>query len=207
MQAITACRQLRVESGKNPQVPSMNLANFFTCLRVMLIPVFMLVYYSDFPWHHLTASAIFIVACITDWLDGHTARRLKQTSRFGAFLDPVADKLLVAISLVILAASYPSPWYVIPAALIVAREVLVSALREWMAEQQQRDAVAVGRIGKWKTTVQMIALGVLLATDLNGPWWMWGLGYVLINAAMVLALWSMYIYLDKAWPLLKNGMK
>ncbi len=185
----------------------MNLANFFTCLRVLLIPVFMLVYYSDFRWHHLMASGIFIVACITDWLDGHTARRLKQTSRFGAFLDPVADKLLVAISLVILAASYTSPWYVIPAALIVAREVLVSALREWMAEQQQRDAVAVGWIGKWKTTVQMIALGILLATDLNGPAWLWGTGYLLINVAMVLALWSMFLYLHKAWPQLKNGLK
>lgn len=185
----------------------MNLANFFTCLRVLLIPVFMLVYYSAFEWHHLVASGIFILACITDWLDGHTARRLKQTSRFGAFLDPVADKLLVAISLVILAASYPSPWYVIPAALIVAREVLVSALREWMAEQQQRDAVAVGMIGKWKTTIQMIALGVLLATDLQGPAWFWGLGYVLINVAALLALWSMFIYLISAWPLIKIGMK
>jgi CDP-diacylglycerol--glycerol-3-phosphate 3-phosphatidyltransferase len=96
---------------------------------------------------------------------------------------------------------------VIPAALIVAREVLVSALREWMAEQQQRDAVAVGMIGKWKTTLQMIALGVLLATDLNGPWWLWSLGYFLINVAMVLALWSMFLYLNKAWPQLKNGMK
>ena len=106
----------------------MNLANFFTCLRVMLIPVFMLVYYSDFRGHHLTASAIFIVACITDWLDGHTARRLKQTSRFGAFLDPVADKLLVAISLVMLAASYPSPWYVIPANYKWFRDLAISEI-------------------------------------------------------------------------------
>lgn len=185
----------------------MNLANFFTCLRVLLIPVFMLVYYSGFRGHQLLASGIFIVACLTDWLDGHTARRLKQTSRFGAFLDPVADKLLVAISLVILAASYPSPWYVIPAALIVAREVLVASLREWMAEQQQRDAVAVGWIGKWKTTVQMIALGVLLATDLHGPVWWWSTGYLLINVAAALALWSMFIYLGRAWPMIKNGMK
>jgi CDP-diacylglycerol--glycerol-3-phosphate 3-phosphatidyltransferase len=185
----------------------MNLANFFTCLRVLLIPVFMLVYYGDFTGHHLLASAIFIVACITDWLDGHTARRLKQTSRFGAFLDPVADKLLVAISLVLLAGSYTSAWYVVPAALIVAREVLVSALREWMAEQQQRDAVAVGVIGKWKTTLQMIALGVLLATDPSGPRWLWLPGYVLINVAAFLALWSMFVYLRNAWPLLKIGMK
>lgn len=185
----------------------MNLANFFTCLRVLLIPVFMLVYYSDFSGHHLAASGIFIIACITDWLDGHTARRLKQTSRFGAFLDPVADKLLVAISLVLLAASYSSPWYVVPAALIVAREVLVSALREWMADQQQRDAVAVGKIGKWKTTIQMIALSVLLTTDPQGPVWLWGPGYALINVAAILALWSMFIYLNSAWPLIKNGMK
>lgn len=185
----------------------MNLANFFTCLRVLLIPVFMLIYYADFSGHHMVASGIFIIACITDWLDGHTARRLKQTSRFGAFLDPVADKLLVAISLVMLAANYPSAWYVVPAALIVAREVLVSALREWMAEQQQRDAVAVGKIGKWKTTVQMIALSVLLATDPQGPIWLWGPGYALINVAAALALWSMFIYLQNAWPQLKNGMK
>ncbi|MEI7949920.1 MAG: CDP-diacylglycerol--glycerol-3-phosphate 3-phosphatidyltransferase [Gammaproteobacteria bacterium] len=185
----------------------MKLANFFTCLRVMLIPVFMLVYYVDFRGHHVLSAGIFIIACFTDWLDGHTARRLKQTSRFGAFLDPVADKLLVAISLVILAASYPSPWYVIPAALIVAREVLVSALREWMAELQQRDVVAVGRIGKWKTTIQMIALGLLLATDRQGLQWMWVSGYVLINVAAVLALWSMFTYLQNAWPQIKNDMK
>ncbi|HTQ99302.1 MAG TPA: CDP-diacylglycerol--glycerol-3-phosphate 3-phosphatidyltransferase [Candidatus Acidoferrum sp.] len=185
----------------------MNLANFFTCLRVLLIPVFMLVYYSHFRGHHVLSAAIFIVACITDWLDGHTARRLKQTSRFGAFLDPVADKLLVAITLVLLAANYTSPWYVVSAALIVAREVLVSALREWMAEQQQRDAVAVGWIGKWKTTVQMIALGLLLTTDPDGPEWLWLPGFVLINVAAALALWSMLVYLQRAWPQLKNGMK
>ena len=167
----------------------------------------MWVYYADFPWHHLVASAIFIFACITDWLDGHVARKYNQTSQFGAFLDPVADKMLVTITLVILAASYDSPWYVIPAAIIVAREVLVSALREWMAEQRQRDAVAVGMIGKVKTTFQMIALIVLLATDPSGPSLIWGAGYILINFAAVLTVWSMYTYLRTAWPLLKSGMK
>ena len=140
----------------------MTFAHFFTLLRVLLIPVFMAMYYVDFRWHYPMASAIFLLACITDWLDGHVARRMNQCSRFGAFLDPVADKLLVTISLVMLAASYPVPWYIIPAAVIVAREVLVSALREWMAEHHQRDAVAVGMIGKIKTTMQMIALTVLL---------------------------------------------
>lgn len=185
----------------------MTLANFFTFLRVLLIPVFMGVYYTEFPGHFLVASGIFIFACVTDWLDGHMARKMRQTSRFGAFLDPVADKLLVTISLVILAASYPIPLYIIPAAIIVAREVLVSALREWMAEQRQRDAVAVGKVGKVKTTVQMIALIVLLATDRNGPVFIWGLGLVLVNVAALLTIWSMVIYLRNAWPLLKSGLK
>jgi len=185
----------------------MTLANFFTFLRVLLIPVFMLVYYADFRGHFLVASGIFIFACVTDWLDGHMARRMRQVSRFGAFLDPVADKLLVTISLVMLSAAYPMPLYIIPAAVIVAREVLVSALREWMAEHQQRDAVAVGKVGKVKTTVQMIALIVLLATDAQGPRLVWGLGLLLLNASAVLTLWSMAIYLRNAWPLLKSGLK
>lgn len=185
----------------------MTLANFFTCLRVLLIPVFMAVYYADFPWHYLLAAGIFTFACVTDWLDGLLARRMNQSSRFGAFLDPVADKLLVTISLVMLAASYPSPWYIIPAALMVAREVLVSALREWMAEQRQRDAVAVGKLGKVKTTVQMLALIVLLTTNLEGPAMIWMAGFALINIAALLTVWSMVIYLRSAWPVLKSGLK
>ena len=185
----------------------MTLANFFTCLRVMLIPVFMAVYYADFHGHFLLASSIFILACITDWLDGHMARRMRQTSRFGAFLDPVADKLLVTITLVILAASYSTPWYTIPAALIVAREVLVSALREWMAEHNERDTVAVGMMGKIKTTIQMLALIILLATDTQGSPLIWVSGLVMINLAAVLTMWSMAIYLHNAWPTLKSGLK
>jgi CDP-diacylglycerol--glycerol-3-phosphate 3-phosphatidyltransferase len=185
----------------------MNLANFFTVLRVLMIPLFMGLYYVEFPGHHVLAAFVFILACVTDWLDGHVARKYNQCSRFGAFLDPVADKMLVTITLVILAASYPSPWYVVPAAVIVAREVMVSALREWMAEQRQRDAVAVGNIGKVKTTFQMIAIGVLLTTDPSGPVLLWGLGYLLINVAAVLTLWSLWTYLRSAWPLLLSGMK
>lgn len=185
----------------------MTLANFFTCLRVLLIPLFMAVYYADFAGHHLAAAGIFVFASVTDWLDGYLARRMNQASRFGAFLDPVADKLLVTITLVMLAASYPSAWYIIPAALMVAREVLVSALREWMAENGQRDAVAVGMVGKVKTTVQMLALTVLLATDPSGSSLIWGAGYVLIGMAAVLTWWSMGLYLRSAWPVLKDSMK
>ena len=185
----------------------MTLANFFTLLRVLLIPVFMAVYYADFTGHFLISSGIFILACITDWLDGHMARRMRQTSRFGAFLDPVADKLLVTITLVILAASYSTPWYTIPAALIVAREVLVSALREWMAEHNERDTVAVGMMGKVKTTIQMLALIILLATDTQGPPMICISGLVMINLAALLTMWSMAIYLHNAWPTLKSGLK
>ena len=185
----------------------MTLANFFTILRVLLIPVFMGVYYLDFPGHHLVAAAIFIFACITDWLDGWLARRMDQCSRFGAFLDPVADKILVAITLVMLGASYPSPWYIIPAAIIVGREVFVSALREWMAQAQQRDAVAVGKVGKLKTTFQMLALIVLLATDVSGHAYIRVTGYLLLNVAALLTLWSMLIYLGRAWMQLKSGVK
>jgi CDP-diacylglycerol--glycerol-3-phosphate 3-phosphatidyltransferase len=185
----------------------MTLANFFTVLRVLLIPVFMTLYYTDFYGHFLLAAGVFILACVTDWLDGYLARRMNQCSRFGAFLDPVADKLLVTITLVMLAASYADPFYVIPAALIVAREVLVSALREWMAEHQQRDVVAVGKIGKVKTTVQMLALIVLLATDPQGPVLIRGTGYLLLSAAALLTIWSMLNYIRSAWPVLKSDLK
>ena len=186
----------------------MTLANFFTCLRVLLIPVFMAVYYADFTGHFLLSSAIFILACVTDWLDGHMARRMRQTSRFGAFLDPVADKLLVTITLVILAASYSTPWYTIPAALIVAREVLVSALREWMAQIGASKSVAVHFVGKLKTTVQMVAIPFLL---FNGQLFgvidthVWGTGLIWI--ASILTIWSMIYYMQKALPEIRARVK
>ena len=185
----------------------MNIANFFTLLRVLLIPLIMGVYYSAMPGHHVLAASIFILAGITDWLDGYLARRLNCCSAFGAFLDPVADKLLVTVMLVMLTSIFNSPWFVIPAAIMVAREVLVSALREWMASNQARDAVAVGYVGKVKTTFQMIAIIVLLACDPTGPAWTWGTGYVLIYVAAGLTLWSMIIYIRNAWPVLSADLR
>lgn len=187
----------------------MTLATFFTFLRVLAIPVFIAVYYSSIPGSHLIASGIFILACITDWLDGYLARRMNQCSKFGAFLDPVADKLLVTVTLVMLAANYTSPWFVAPAAIMVAREILISALREWMSGQNKRDTVAVGYIGKVKTTTQMLAIIALLAA---GPGtglyaWLVMLGYVLIYIAAILTLWSMFGYLKNAWPLLSRDLK
>jgi CDP-diacylglycerol--glycerol-3-phosphate 3-phosphatidyltransferase len=185
----------------------MNLANFMTILRILAIPVFIGIYYMDFRGHYLVSSLIFILACLTDWLDGYLARKLDQCTPFGAFLDPVADKILVTVALVMLAANFATPWFVIPAAIMVAREVLISALREWMAEQNQRNVVAVGYLGKVKTTVQMIAIIVLLASDPAGSVWFWGTGFLLIYTAAILTLWSMIQYLRSAWTVLGAELK
>lgn len=180
----------------------MNIANIVTCSRVFLVPVVVIVYYSTLPYAHLLAAALFTIASISDWLDGYLARRLNQTSAFGAFLDPVADKLLVVVALVLLTAQYTSIWFVLPVALIIAREVFVSALREWMANCNQRDLVAVGYIGKVKTTVQMIAIIVLLAVGQGGPDFVVWTGYFLIYLSAFFSAWSMLSYLRSALPVL-----
>ena len=146
-----------------------NLPNILTLLRVILIPVLVVIYLLDLPWSHLVATVIFVVAAITDWLDGYLARRLQQNSKFGAFLDPVADKLIVAVALVLLATDkdiLQNVWsvslFTCVISIILCREIIVSALREWMAEIGKRGNVAVSYIGKVKTTFQMIAISLLL---------------------------------------------
>lgn len=178
------------------------IPNILTVLRIALIPVFVLVYYLPFSWAHLLTTAIFGLAALTDWFDGYLARRLEQSSPFGAFLDPVADKLMVATALIMLVQSNPTPWFVVPAAVIVGREITISALREWMAEIGERTQVAVSVIGKIKTTVQMVALLLLLYRE--DLWTMptHDIGVLLLYAAAALTLWSMVIYLRAAWPLL-----
>jgi CDP-diacylglycerol--glycerol-3-phosphate 3-phosphatidyltransferase len=185
---------------------SVGLPNIVTSIRIILIPVLVVVYYLPMHWHYLAASAIFTLAAITDWLDGYLARRLEQMTPFGAFLDPVADKLIVAVALVMLVESHASTWLTIPALVIVGREIVVSALREWMAEMGKQATMAVSFVGKVKTTFQMIALIFLLANepDLDDPFVL--LGYALLYAAAVLTLWSMYLYLRIAWPHLSSGL-
>ncbi len=179
-----------------------NIPTILTLARIVLIPVFVVFFYLPVAWAHIAATAIFVIAAITDWADGYLARKWNQTSPFGAFLDPVADKLMVAVALVLLVSTDPSPWLAIPAAIIIGREITISALREWMAELGERGTVAVSNLGKYKTIAQMIALPVLI---FNQPLFgipIAGLGMVMLYIAATLTLWSMVVYLRAAWPLM-----
>lgn len=177
----------------------MNIPNLLTMLRVLLIPIFILLFYMPFSWSYWAASLVFAIAAVTDWLDGYLARRWEQSTPFGAFLDPVADKLMVAVALVLLVAEHSNLWLTLAASIIIGREIVVSALREWMAELGARAHVAVSNLGKWKTAAQMVALVILLANPPQFTVWVL-LGYVLLVIAAVLTLWSMLQYLLAAWP-------
>ena len=179
-----------------------NLPTLLTFFRLFAIPILIIFFYLPTSWSHLAATIIFAIAAITDWLDGYLARNLKQTTRFGEFLDPVADKLLVAVVLVLIVGEKGMPYLAIPAAIIVGREIVISALREWMAEIGKRTSVAVSMIGKVKTTLQLIALVVLLYYKPQevGYGWLQLLGYLLLYLAAGLTLWTMIMYLRAAWP-------
>jgi CDP-diacylglycerol--glycerol-3-phosphate 3-phosphatidyltransferase len=182
----------------------MTFANQLTLLRIILIPLFVVIFYLPVPWAHLACAVIFAVAAITDWLDGYVARKYDQSTAFGAFLDPVADKLMVAISLLLLVSiHHDSAWFVAAAAVIVGREIVISALREWMAELGQRSSVAVSFIGKIKTTLQMIAILVLLMD--RQEWFLMEIGFIALAGAAALTLWSMVIYLRAASPFFSVG--
>ncbi len=177
-----------------------NLPNLLTWLRIVLIPVVVGLYYLPYAWGDMAAGLMFAVAGITDSLDGWMARRMNLVSPLGAFLDPVADKLIVATALVLIVSHDPS-WYVtLTAIVIIGREIAISALREWMAEIGQRRKVAVSRIGKFKTIAQVVGLSMLLYHhDLLGlP--IYRIGLALTGVAAVLTLWSMVLYLRLAWP-------
>jgi CDP-diacylglycerol--glycerol-3-phosphate 3-phosphatidyltransferase len=182
----------------------MNIPNILTSLRILLIPIFVLVYYLPYDWAPMATGIIFAIAGFTDWLDGYLARKWNQTSPFGAFLDPVADKLLVAISLVLLVEGYANWWITIPAVVIIGREIVISALREWMAEIGKRASVAVSYIGKVKTALQMLAIMLMIITEpyTNVSW----AGIGALYLAAMLTLWSMYQYVRAAWPALSEEM-
>lgn len=187
----------------------MNIPNILTFLRIILIPVFVGVFYLPWNWANELTTLLFGIAAITDWFDGYLARRWNQTSAFGAFLDPVADKLMVAVALVLLVSVqeiHHSPWIAIPATVIIGREITISALREWMAELGQRTKVAVLAIGKIKTTAQITAILMLLYNDplLGLP--IYEIGFICLYVAAILTLWSMIVYLRAAWPILSKNV-
>lgn len=190
-----------------------NLPTWLTLFRVALLPVMVAVFYMPFPGHNITAAIVFVLAAITDWLDGFLARRMNLTSAFGAFLDPVADKLMVAVTLFLLVESDPtSGWssilLALTSAVIVGREISVSALREWMAEIGMSATVKVALVGKLKTIMQMVALVVLIvqhekeATALR----LYHIGEGLLVIAGILTIWSGVYYLRAAWPILRGDM-
>ena len=185
----------------------MNLPNVITIARILLIPFFVGLYMLQQEWSILAAGVLFALAALTDWLDGYLARRLNQTTPFGAFLDPVADKLIVVSALIVLVSYHHNAWLTIPSLIIVGREIVISALREWMAEMNDSVAVAVSYLGKVKTTLQMIAITLLLVVPVDSQSTTMTTGYVLLYLASIMTLWSMSQYLRAAWASLKRGLR
>ena len=182
----------------------MTIPNQLTLLRILLIPVFMVVFYLPHEQSNIFACGIFILAAVTDILDGYYARKLNQISPLGVFLDPVADKLMVAVVLVLLVQRNPEIYLAVPAAIIIGREITVSALREWMAELGSRKKIAVSILGKIKTIIQMVALGFLIFENSLFGLPVYNIGIILIYIAVLLTLVSMLQYLLLALPRLKK---
>lgn len=190
----------------------LNLPNVLTLIRLALIPVFIILFYWPTDLSNLYAAIVFIIAALTDLLDGYLARKLKLTTKFGAFLDPVADKIIVCTALVLIVEHYSlytdvlyphlGKFITILAMIIVAREITVSALREWMAELGKRANVAVSWIGKWKTTIQLTAIAGLIWRHDEG---MIYASVGLLMVATVLTIWSMIMYLKAGWVYMKDG--
>lgn len=182
----------------------MNIPNFLTSLRIAFIPLLAVLFYLPWRWSMPLAAVLFALASITDWLDGYLARRWDQSTPFGAFLDPVADKLMVAIALALLIERFDSWLLTLPALVIIGREIVISALREWMAEMGERGLVAVSWIGKLKTALQMVA--IFLLVGFSPGTFMASLGLFILLLASLLTLWSMVQYLNAAWPHLRRSM-
>jgi len=184
-----------------------NLPIVLTLVRVVAIPFLVLFFYLPAGVSALLSAALFALAAITDWLDGYLARRWNQTSAFGAFLDPVADKVLVAVALILLLQADPRPLLAVAVAVIIGREITISALREWMAELGQRTSVAVTQVAKFKTTTQMLAIFFMLLRRSYGGLPIYEFGFALLMVAALLTIWSMAMYLRAAWPIISEADK
>lgn len=177
----------------------------FTVLRLLCIPFFIISYYfHPESWGQWLALGVYTLACVSDYLDGYLARKYNETSALGAFLDPVADKIMVCVILVIVLQANPEMWLMFSTLIVIGREIWISALREWMAQMNMRDVVAVGASGKWKTTAQMLALGFLIYREdwIGLP--IWRIGQVLMIIATALTLYSMCGYTWHAYRALKK---
>lgn len=214
--------QQTIPPSKRPaRQPIMTIPNILTFIRLLLVPVLLFLWEWEWVWSPVTCAIVFIAASLTDWLDGYLARKLKLVTVFGAFLDPVADKIMVSTSLVLLVVNPPSPvgpkWMILPVTIMICREITMSALREWAAAAggAAHKAVKVNSLGKWKTALQMVAISVLLmarqpfesyaafippglpgAVAVQRLVWS---AYAGLWAASVLALWSLGTYMSNAW--------
>ena len=182
----------------------LTVPNILTLFRIVLIPILVITFYLPFKGANLVAAAMFAIGAITDWLDGWIARRFGQMSAFGAFLDPVADKLTVTVTLFLLVQADPSMFMAVVCAIIVGREITISALREWMAQIGERSRVNVASLGKFKTVVQMIAIVILLWRQPFIGLPLYEVGQVMLGIAAVLTIWSGALYLIAAWPVMKR---
>lgn len=189
----------------------LTLPTILTLFRIALLPVIVIVFYLPEyyapakSWSNLAAAGIFIAAAITDWLDGWIARRYNMSSAFGAFLDPVADKLMVAVALFLIVQQNPTSVMAVASAIIVGREISISALREWMAELGQRAKVGVAWIGKFKTAMQIIAIVVCLHQRDLPELRLYRIGEGLLIVAAVLTIWSGFLYVRAAWPIMRDA--
>ncbi|KAF3506078.1 hypothetical protein F2Q69_00001946 [Brassica cretica] len=202
------------ENSSPPQPSSkvLTLPTVLTIARVAAVPLLVATFYADSSWGTTATTSIFIAAAITDWLDGYLARKMKLGSAFGAFLDPVADKLMVAATLILLctkpvevAVLGPVPWLLtVPSIAIIGREITMSAVREWAASQNGKllEAVAVNNLGKWKTATQMTALTILLASRDSNIGWLVASGAGLLYVSAGLSVWSLVVYMRKIWKVL-----
>lgn len=189
------------------------IPNQITLFRIILIPVFITVFYLPISWNHFGAFAIFWLASISDALDGYLARKLNQSSAFGAFIDPVADKLMVAAALIMIAEDFAVWWISLPAMIMIAREIFISALREFMSSRGKRDTVAVSTLGKYKTAAQMLGImGLIWQPTYDIPLILFDFpheilmfaAYAFYFIATVLTVWTMVIYFKAAWPELRH---
>lgn len=183
----------------------LNAPTLLTFLRIFLIPVLVVLFFIPGDLARACTALVFLLAAVTDWADGYLARRLHQWSAFGEFLDPVADKLMVAVVLILLVQDHPDALFAVMASVIVGREITISALREWMAVLGESTRVRVAMIGKTKTVVQMVALFLLLYAHPVAGFPTYTVGYWLLATAAILTLVSMVLYVRDAWPVILRG--